>query len=630
MITALNIHLMRGGRTLLHDANFSVYPSEKVAIIGRNGSGKSSLFAALLKEFELDAGSLTFPDNWRVATVKQHVDTLERSVLDYIIDGHRLFRELNTALTQAQANDDGHRIATLYAHLDDIDAYSIESKAAILANGLGFKPEDLHKPLSDFSGGWQNRANLAQALMQPSELLLLDEPTNHLDLDAVFWLENWLKQYSGAVLLISHDRDFIDSVAQKTLYFDQQKIETYTGNFSQSETLRALKQQQQESERIKQEQKKAHLTRFIERFGAKASKAKQAQSRLKTLGKMIEIEALREQAPFSFQFPNPENPPSPLLQLSNTQIGYGKPLLNNVNFELYPSARIGLLGHNGAGKTTLMRSLAQQLPLLAGDYTASSKLKIGYFTQQQIETLDPDASSITHLSRLTPDISTQKKRDFLGGFGFCGDRALCEIAPFSGGEKARLALALLVWQAPNVLLLDEPTNHLDMDMRDALTYALLQFDGAMVIISHDRHILRATCDTFFLVDQGQVAVFEGDLDDYGIWAQKQQCNANAQNKPTQHTPAQPTDHYKRQKQNESLRRKLQSNLTKEEQKQIHLQEELDRIEVELNQSELYEQSQNQKLQALLQQQKALQEKLKTSEEQWFDYQTQMDALKNPQ
>lgn len=621
MIISQQIRVMRGGRTLLQEASFRIHAGEKVGVVGKNGCGKSSLFSALLGEFELESGELTIPQQWRVATVRQHVTDTCRSVLDYIIDGDSEFRRIQACLRRAEHDDDGLAIAQLHAQLDTMNAYNIEARAASLATGLGFQHQQLQQPLHVFSGGWQSRANLAQALMAPSELLLLDEPTNHLDLDAVMWLERWLDQYSGTVLLISHDRDFLDGVVGRVLFFQDQHITTYTGNYSQCEIQRVQKCTQQQALAEKQQSRRAHLTRFVERFRAKASKARQAQSRLKMLEKMEQVAVLQTDSPFQFQFAKPEHLPMPMLQLTDASIGYdaNQPLLTQVNFELHPGMRLGLLGHNGAGKTTLMRTLAGQLQRLSGRYHANAKLKIGYFTQQQIEMLDGQASPMLHLDRLSPEITSQKKRDFLGGFGFSGDRALTEIAPFSGGEKARLALALIVWQAPNILFLDEPTNHLDLDMRDALTHALLDFLGAIVVISHDRHLLRAVCDDFFLVNQGCVQVFNDDLAGYYRWLMNTEMHSEiALKSKKQNSPSQMV----KQTQLTALKNKLKQ----EEKKQIQLRTRLQDIEKQLYEPAMYEDTCKQELQALLDEQNTLTTQLHMSEECWLDDQHALEQL----
>ncbi len=624
MISAQGMHLMRGGRTLLKETGFCVYPGEKIGVLGKNGCGKSSLFSAICGHCELDAGELNLSPSWRVAIVKQHVTDLARSVIDYIIDGHQVYRQLQQALSIAEKQDDGIKIAAIYGQFEQINAYAIDAQATTLASGLGFSQHDLHKPLKQFSGGWQNRASLAQAMMMPSDLILLDEPTNHLDLDAVMWLEQWIKRYTGAVLLISHDRDFLDAVTEKIFFLAHQKITTYNGNFSACEQQRLQELTQQQAAYEKQQQKREHLMSFVTRFRAKASKAKQAQSRLKMLDKMVEISVLNADSPFHFHFPKPENLPMPLLQLRDAQIGYDaqKPVLHQVNFELHPGSRIGLLGHNGAGKTTLMRAFAANLSLLQGKYIASHKLKVGYFTQQQIEMLDHQASPLQHLSRISPESTEQKCRHFLGGFGFCGDQALSPVAPFSGGEKARLALALLVWQAPNVLLLDEPTNHLDMDMRDALTHALLDFSGALVVISHDRHLLRATCDHFLLVDQHQVQLFDGTIESYYTWIQQSKPAINTAEKPTATTQKKHLNH----KQKESQLKKYQSTLIKEEKIQEKLQVQLAQIATQLADESLYQGKKQDQLHDLLQSQANLNESLQASEARWLECQAQIEQF----
>ena len=551
MIRLRTLTLIRGTKPLLEAADLTLNPGEKVGLIGANGSGKSSLFALLRGELHADGGDADFPAAWRVAHVAQETPALERSALDYAIDGDTTLRRLEQELEAAEAVHDGHRIGELHAALQDADAYTAKARAETLLTGLGFAREQLSRPVAGFSGGWRMRLNLAQALMCPSDLLLLDEPTNHLDLDAILWLEDWLKRYPGTLIIISHDRDFLDGVVNVIAHIDERKLKRYGGNYSQFETQRAINLALSQAAFEKQSRERAHLQSFIDRFKAKATKAKQAQSRMKMLEKMEDLAPIHASAPFSFEFREPERAPNPLLVLEDVVTGYKLPspsgggaggegttaahppgvplpspplegegakvILSHLNLTLQAGQRIGLLGVNGAGKSTLIKTLVGELPPLAGTVTLGKGLAIGYFAQHQVEMLRHDQSPLWHLQKLAPTAREQDLRNFLGGFNFAGDMATAVIAPFSGGEKARLALALIVWQRPNLLLLDEPTNHLDLETREALTVALAQFEGTLVLVSHDRHLLRATTDEFLIVADGGLRPFDGDLDDYRDW-----------------------------------------------------------------------------------------------------------------
>ncbi len=512
MIRFSSVSLRRGAKPLLEAADVSINTGERIGLIGANGSGKSSLFSLLRGELHTNKGEVDFPAQWRIALVAQETPALERPAVDYAIDGDTHLRNVERRLEAAR---DGMQIAELHAAMADADAYTVRARAERLLTGLGFAQADLERPVSSFSGGWRMRLNLAQALMCPSDLLLLDEPTNHLDLDAIVWLEEWLKRYAGTLIVVSHDRDFLDAVVTAIVHIDQKKLRRYGGNYSSFEEQRAQALVLAQSQIEKQQRERAHLQSFIDRFKAKATKARQAQSRMKMLAKMEDLAPLHVAAPFSFEFREPLRAPNPLLVLEGIVAGYGeKPILEGVNLSLQSEQRIGLLGVNGAGKSTFIKTIAGVLPPLAGDAVFNKGLAIGYFAQHQVEMLRDDQSPLWHLQRLAPNVREQELRNFLGSFNFPGDMATGPTEQFSGGEKARLALALIVWQRPNLLLLDEPTNHLDLDTREALAVALAQFEGTLVLVSHDRHLLRATTEQLLIVAGGKVQPFDGDLDDY--------------------------------------------------------------------------------------------------------------------
>jgi len=512
MIRFSQLSLMRGAKVLLEGADATLNPGERIGLIGANGSGKSSLFALLRGELHTDKGEVDFPAHWRLAHVAQETPALERAAVDYAIDGDTRLRKLEAELA---ATEDGVRMAELHGALGDADAYTARARAEKLLAGLGFSQDQLRLPVSSFSGGWRMRLNLAQALMCPSDLLLLDEPTNHLDLDAIIWLEEWLKRYPGTLMVVSHDRDFLDGVVTAVAHIDQKKLRRYSGNYSAFEEQRAQNLVLAAAQIEKQQRERAHLQSFIDRFRAKATKARQAQSRMKMLAKMEDLAPLHAAAPFSFEFREPLRAPNPLLVLEDVAAGYGdKTVLSGISLSLQSEQRIGLLGVNGAGKSTFIKTIAGAIAPLCGSFVSNKGLVIGYFAQHQVEMLRDDQSALWHLARLAPDTREQELRNYLGSFNFPGEMTTGAIEHFSGGEKARLALALIVWQRPNLLLLDEPTNHLDLETREALTVALAQFEGTLVLVSHDRHLLRATTDQLLIVADGRVRPFDGDLDDY--------------------------------------------------------------------------------------------------------------------
>ncbi|MGZ5152109.1 MAG: ATP-binding cassette domain-containing protein [Burkholderiales bacterium] len=530
MIRLSQLTLIRGTKVLLESADLTLNPGDKIGLIGSNGTGKSSLFALLRGELHADQGEVDYPARWRLAYVAQETPALDRPALEYAIDGDTTLRKLEQELAEAEASNDGMRMGELHAAMGDADAYTVRSRAEQLLRGLGFTHEQMEQPVASFSGGWRMRLNLAQALMCPSDLLLLDEPTNHLDLDAIIWVEDWLKRYTGTLVIVSHDRDFLDGVVNVVVHIDAKKLKRYTGNYSSFERQRAAAIVLAAGMMEKQARERAHLESFIERFRAKASKAKQAQSRMKMLAKMEELAPLHVSAPFQFEFREPLKAPDPLLVLENVDAGYhvdgtDKVIVRGIKFALATGQRYGLLGINGAGKSTFIKTIAGELEPLAGTANFNKGLVVGYFAQHQVEMLRDDESPLWHLARIAPRIREQELRSFLGAFNFPGDMATGPIANFSGGEKARLALAMIVWQRPNLLLLDEPTNHLDLETREALTVALAQFEGTLVLVSHDRHLLRASTDQFLIVADGRLEPFDGDLEDYRDWLFKTKLGA---------------------------------------------------------------------------------------------------------
>ncbi len=616
------LSLRRGVKPLFADASFIIHPGQRVGITGANGTGKSSLFALIRDQLHADAGDFYRPRDWVIAHVAQETPADPRQAIDYVLDGDEELRQVEQQLAQAEQAHQGEQVANLHARLDTIGGYTAQSRAARLIHGLGFRPGEEHHPVNSFSGGWRMRLNLARALMCRSDLLLLDEPTNHLDLDAVIWLEEWLKAYPGTLLLISHDRDFLDSVTSHIAHIEQERITLYTGNYSAFERIRAERLANQQSAFEKQQREVAHIRSYVERFRAKATKARQAQSRLKALERMELIAPAHVDSPFHFSFKKPEKTPNPLLKLLESCAGYGdRQILNRVNLNLSPGDRIGLLGPNGAGKSTLIKLLAGELQPNGGKRETAQDLKIGYFAQHQLDQLNPDDSALAHLLRLDPRATEQSLRDFIGGFGFAGERAESPVAPFSGGEKARLVLALLVYQRPNLLLLDEPTNHLDLEMRHALGQALQDFEGAMVVVSHDRHLLRTTTDQLLLVHGGNVDEFKGDLDEYPRWLADNRSADQRQERngaEIEHSAGARKD----RKRLEAERRKLLQPLRKAVERQEKLLEQLHTkqhlLDTALADPALYEASQKGQLKQLLADKSELARQLNQTEEAWLE------------
>ncbi|MEH6491616.1 ATP-binding cassette domain-containing protein [Halopseudomonas sp.] len=629
MITIESLTLQRGPLRLLDNANLTLHAGQKVGLLGTNGAGKSSLFALLRGELEPDGGECGLPADWRIAHMRQEIEDLDRLAVDYVLDGDHRLRDIQRRLQQAEAQQAAEQLGSLYGELESHDGFTADSRARTLLAGLGFTTEQCEQPVGDFSGGWRMRLNLAQALMQPSDLLLLDEPTNHLDLDAILWLEDWLRGYPGTLLLISHDRDFLDAVVEHIVHVEGQKLNLYRGAYSQFERTRAERLAQQQSAFEKQQAQREHMEKYIARFRAQATKARQAQSRLKALERMEELSPAHIDSPFSFSFREAANQSTPLLDLDKAQLGYeGKPILADVKLQLAPGARIGLLGPNGAGKSTLIKSLAGTLPLLSGELKTGEHLAIGYFAQHQLDSLDPAASPLLHLARLAPDEREQTLRNFLGGFDFQGDRIDQAVEHFSGGEKARLALALIAWQKPNLLLLDEPTNHLDMEMRHALTIALQAFEGAMLLVSHDRALIRDTTDELWLVADGKVATYNEDLDSYTRWlAQFRQQQAAAAQPDSSSAPKVDAKAQRRAAAEQRQRlAPLKKAADKLEQQLASANDELSEVETLLGDSTLYEAANKDELKQLLARQASSQQRVAELEEAWLQAHEELDSL----
>ena len=629
MIELKNLTLQRGLKVLLDKASATINPNQRVGLIGKNGTGKSSLFALIKGEITQDGGDILIPKNWRMAAVAQETPALETSALDYILQGDAELQTFQTALKAAEAANDGMKQAEYHAKLDEIDAYTAPARAAKLLSGLGFSQEEHAKPVKAFSGGWRMRLNLAQALMCRADLLLLDEPTNHLDLETVLWLENHLANLPCTQIIISHDRDFLNATTTHTIELSQQKLTQYGGNYDFYQSERAQRLAQQQAAYTKQQTQIKHLQSFIDRFKAKATKATQAQSRMKALAKLELIAPAHLDSEFSFEFEQPAHLPNPLLKLDKADLGYGESVvLHELSLSLESGARYGLLGVNGSGKSTFIKALSGELALLNGQLIRSDKLNIGYFAQHQLDTLRDDQSPVWHIQQLSPEVREQEIRNFLGGFNFVGDMALQKIEPFSGGEKARLALAMIVWQKPNLLLLDEPTNHLDLDMRHALTVALQSFQGALIVVSHDRSLLEATTDSFLLIHQGRLQAFDGDLNDYRLWRLAQENAAATPAASTQAQSRKDTKRIEAQIRQEKARRSkpLQQKIDKAEKEMAELGDKQAAFEAFLAQEDAYLEENKVKLQQTLSDLAAVKVKLSELEENWLAWQDEMETV----
>ena len=531
MLALSQLSLRRGTKLVLDRATVTLQPGEKIGLVGRNGAGKSSLFGLVAGRLQADAGEFSMPPRWRIAEVAQDMPETSDGATDFVLEGDTQLAEAEAALAAAEAADDGHAMGEAHQAIAEAGGFDARPRAQAMLMGLGFKSAELDAPVDSFSGGWRMRLQLARALMCPAELMLLDEPTNHLDLDALVWLEAWLQRYTGTMIVISHDREFLDAVTQVTVHLDETKLLRYTGNYTAFEEMRAIRISQAQASFSKQKEKMAHLQKFIDRFKAKASKAKQAQSRVKALARMEKLAPVLTSADFQFEFKEPQSLPNPMLAFSDVACGYPSEgahdvrIVDHIDRSVLAGQRIGILGANGQGKSTFVKTVAGDLAPLHGEIVAGKGLTIGYFAQQELDVLSPADGPLMHMVRLARDVGPaareQELRDFLGSFRFTGEMAMQAVGTLSGGEKARLVLAMLVWQRPNLLLLDEPTNHLDLTTREALSMALNEFEGTVMLVSHDRALLRETCDEFWLVAGGALKPFDGDLDDYQLWLLEQ-------------------------------------------------------------------------------------------------------------
>ncbi len=638
MIELKKLTLQRGKNVLLEQTDLTIHAGQKVGIIGANGAGKSSLFKLFLGQLQADSGDFRVPKEWQIAHMAQEVALADVTAIEYVLDGDAELRSLEQKIATAEAENQALHLAELYGHYESVGGYHARSRAEQLLHGLGFSQLGCGRQVGEFSGGWRIRLNLAQALMCRSDLLLLDEPTNHLDLDATLWLENWLKQYTGTLMLISHDRDFLDQVINYIAHIENFKLNYYRGNYSIYERTRAEKLAQQQAAFVKQQERKAQIEDFVRRFKAKASKAKQAQSRVKELERMEEIAPAHVDSPFDFSFFGEQKLSNPLLNIQHANLGYdNKAILRSVSINLQPQMRIGLLGANGAGKSTLIKSLMGDITLLSGERVEGENLRIGYFAQHQLESLDMEASASLHLQRLSPQASDQQVRTFLGGFNFHGDQALDPVRHFSGGEKARLALAILAWQKPNLLLMDEPTNHLDLEVRHALTMALQDFPGALILVSHDRHLLRNCVDEFWLINDGVLDEYHGDLDDYSRLLADAQRTYIDNSKVDSHKPqagenadTESAQQRKDRKRQEAEKRQVLAPLRKKlvalEKRIDKLQSQLSGIETSLADPLMYEDSQKASLKKLLLEQAEAEKQLAADEEEWMEISEELEHL----
>lgn len=638
MITFSNVSYSRGAKTLVKDLDTTLFNGEKIGIVGANGCGKSTLFQLMLNDLHCDTGDVEIPDKINIAHVKQETPGIDQKAIDYVLDGDQQLRQAQQQLKRAETDNDGEGIGEAHHLLETVGAYDAESRAARLLYGLGFSDELMQTTVAELSGGWRVRLNLAQALIQPSDLLLLDEPTNHLDLDAVFWLESYLKSYAGTLMIISHDRDFLDAIVDRVMHFEVGQVKTYSGNYSQFLKIKAEQESLQAKQFEKQQAKIQHLQSFIDRFKAKASKAKQAQSRVKALEKMATVENFSVRERLSFDFFEPKHKPDPLLKFSNLSSGYEDLIiLEKINLSIRGDSRIGLLGRNGAGKSTLLKTIAQTEVTTSGEREQSKHLNIGYFAQHQLEQLNGQQSAFAQMQQLDPNLTEQQVRNYLGGFAFHGEKVFDEVSQFSGGEKARLVLALMIYQKPNLILLDEPTNHLDMEMRDALTMAIQNFSGAVVLISHDRFLLDATVDELYLVDSAKVEPFNGDTQAYHQWLKQNRWGSDksvdteeksAEKVATSGANDLSAVDRKAQKQQQAKLRQLLAPLKKKlqqtETKMDKLQQALAEVEDKMSDTSLYDDDRKDELNEAIQQQATIKTELEEAEMIWLSAQEAYD------
>ena len=620
MLSFNNLELVLGGKTLFDDVSLTIHHHQKVGLIGANGTGKTSLFKVIKKEIEVDQSSVSYPNDLRISYLAQEVPASDEIALQYVLSGDYRLLEIQHEIELAEKEEKFEILAELYETYSALDGYSAKSKAEQLMVGLGFKSEDFNKPLKDFSGGWRVRLNLAKTLMQPSDLMLLDEPTNHLDLDAILWLSNWIKSFPGALILISHDRDFLDDCVSFIAHLYHQSIELYSGNFTQFEILRAAKLAEIQSNYVKQQKEVAHMQSFINRFKAKATKARQAQSRVKALEKMELIAPAHIDSPFNFTISETEKISNPLISLSDSSLGYNTPILSMVNLSIAPGDRIGLLGPNGAGKSTLIKSIVGSISLIDGQREAGTNFKVGYFSQHQVDDLDLSISAFTHIQRLDETKTEKQIRTYLGGFNFKGDKVKDPIHLFSGGEKARLAFAIISYQKPNILLMDEPTNHLDMEMRHALTIALQTFRGAILLISHDRHLLNSSVDHFYLVDNGRVDIFNGDLNDYKNYI------LDIKSSDIKETKKKVKSSKDNREDNSKLIKSLNIEISKLEKRLLRLNTKLDEANLKLADPDLYKDDSSDNLQDLIRNQLELSNEVELADQEWMDKVTHLESL----
>jgi len=631
MFSLRSVSLFRGGRCLFEEATVSINIADKVGLTGANGSGKTSLLLLLMGKLSADSGEIKLPGNPSISWAEQESEASQQSAIDYVLDGDTVLRKWQQQLAKAEAADDHKLITTASEKLDTLQAWNANNRAGKLLAGLGFSQPEHLQAVENFSGGWRMRLNLAKALMCPSDLLLLDEPTNHLDLDAIIWLERWLKQYTGTLLVISHDRDFLDNVVNRILHIEHHGLSSWKGNYSDFEKLQAEKLQLEQKNLVRISAERKRLQGFVDRFRAKATKAKQVQSRVKAIEKLGNASILHSRSPYRFHFEQPDNTPHPILRLEKAGIGYdGVPWLSNINLTVHSGDRVGLLGKNGAGKSTLLKHLAGQLPILQGESWFSPNTITGFFAQHQLEQLNVDNTPIDIMLDSFPELSTQQAQDYLGRYGFHGDRVTEPVRHFSGGEKARLVLAMVIKTKPNLLVLDEPTNHLDLEMRESLTLALQEYSGALILISHDRHLLKAVCDNFILVANNGISEFKGDLDDYHQWLQTKPADTSSGNNDPASSTIQRPDSKKQQRQKQAeLRQKtlpLRKKINHLESVMEKAQQRLSVLEELLLDSAIYEEPNREQLKNTLQEQGEAKASLENSEAQWLELNDQLESL----